>query len=190
MILKEDLWFQRFLCIFSFPPQTPIEFAQIHQDLTLIFEEQSMTLTKAQIVEALLAQNIFSRTQSAQVIDTMFELIKQSLQDGEDVLISGFGRFSVKEKRQRIGRHPQTAEPITLPPRKVVTFKCSDVLRAAMKGEVDQGVRIATPFRSLSKVEAIDSIQKDKTHRPHPTVIKLAFPSTMVPTRTIAIRYK
>jgi hypothetical protein len=59
-----------------------------------------------------------------------------------------------------------------------------------MNGEDDQGVRIPTPFRSLSKVEAIDSIQKDKTHRPHPTVIKLAFPSTMVPTRTIGIGYK
>jgi len=101
------------------------------------FLEQSMTLTKAQIVEALLAQNIFSKTQSAQVIDTLFELIKQSLQNGETVLISGFGRFSVKEKRHRIGRDPQTGEPITLPSRRVVTFKCSDVLRAAMKGESD-----------------------------------------------------
>jgi integration host factor subunit alpha len=97
----------------------------------------SMTLTKAQIVEALLAQNIFSKTQSAQVIGTLFELMKQSLQNGEDVLISGFGKFSVKEKRQRIGRNPDTGKPMTLPPRKVVTFKCSGVLRAAMKGEGD-----------------------------------------------------
>jgi hypothetical protein len=53
-----------------------------------------MALTKARIVEALLAENIFTRTQSAQIIDTLFELIKQSLQNGEDVLISGFGKLT------------------------------------------------------------------------------------------------
>jgi integration host factor subunit alpha len=99
--------------------------------------EQSMTLTKAQIVQALLAKNIFTKTESAQIIDTLFELIKQSMQDGEDVLVSGFGKFSVKERRQSIGRNPKTGEPMTLPPGKVVTFKCSGVLRAGMNGEVD-----------------------------------------------------
>jgi integration host factor subunit alpha len=121
--------------IFSLPPQTSIEFARIHQDFTLISKEPSMTLTKAQIVEALFAKNIFTKIQSAQIIDTLFELIKQSLEDGEDVLISGFGKFSVKEKHQRNGRNPQTGEPMTLPPRKVVTFKCSAVLRAGTNGE-------------------------------------------------------
>jgi integration host factor subunit alpha len=96
-----------------------------------------MTLTKAQIVEALFAKNIFTKKESAQVIDTLFELIKQSLQNGEDVRISGFGRFSVREKHQRPGRNPQTGEPMTLSPGKVVTFKYSDVLRAAMNGESD-----------------------------------------------------
>jgi integration host factor subunit alpha len=94
-----------------------------------------MTLTKAHIIEALFAKNIFTKTESAQVIETLFELIKQSLQNGEDVLISGFGKFFVKEKQARRGRNPQTGEPMTLPPRKVVTFKCSRVLRAAMNGE-------------------------------------------------------
>ncbi|MGA3118904.1 MAG: integration host factor subunit alpha [Syntrophobacteraceae bacterium] len=94
-----------------------------------------MTLTKAHIVEALFAQNIFTRTQSAQVIDALFELIKQSLQNGEDVLISGFGRFSVKQKHERPARNLKTGKPMTLPPRKVVTFKYSRVLRAGMNGE-------------------------------------------------------
>ena len=94
-----------------------------------------MTLTKAQIVEALFAKNIFTRTESARVIDILFELIKQSLQNGEDVIISGFGKLSVKEKHQRIGRNPQTGDSVTLPQRKVVTFKCSNVLRAAINGE-------------------------------------------------------
>ncbi len=96
-----------------------------------------MTLTKAQIVEAFFAKNIFPRTQSAQIIDTVFELIKQSLQNGEDVLITGFGKFSVKEKQARRGWNPRTGEPMRLPPRKVVTFKCSGVLRAEMNGERD-----------------------------------------------------
>jgi integration host factor subunit alpha len=117
--------------------KAPIEFAGIKRVFTLIFEEQSMTLTKAHIVEALFAKNIFTKTQAAQVIDALFELIKQSLQNGEDVLSSGFGRFSVKGKYQRIGRNPQTGEPMTLPAKKVVTFKCSDVLRAAMNGKED-----------------------------------------------------
>jgi integration host factor subunit alpha len=93
-----------------------------------------MTLTKAQIVEALFAKNIFTKTQAAQVIDALFELMKQSLQKSEDILISGFGKFSVKEKHARRGRNPQTRKPMRLPPRKVVTFKCSSVLRARMNG--------------------------------------------------------
>ena len=94
-----------------------------------------MTLTKAQIVEELFAKAGFTKTQSAQIIDTLFELIKQSLEDGEDVLISGFGKFSVKEKQAHVARNPQTGMPIMLPPRKVVAFKCSGVLRAKINGE-------------------------------------------------------
>ena len=100
-----------------------------------------MTLTKAHIVGALFVQNIFTKIHSAQIIDTLFELIKQSLQNGEDVLISGFGKFSVKEKYERNGRNPQTGKAMTLPPRKVVTFKCSGVLRAAMNGEGNRGIK-------------------------------------------------
>jgi nucleoid DNA-binding protein len=59
------------------------------------------------------------------------------VKNDEDVLISGFGKFSVKEKHQRNGRNPQTGKAMTLPPRKVVTFKCSKVLRAAMNGKSD-----------------------------------------------------
>ena len=88
-------------------------------------------------MEALFAKNIFTKTQSAQVIETLFELIKQSLQNGEEVLISGFGKFSVKEKQARKGRNPRTGQTILLPPRKVVTYKCSGILRAGMNGKDD-----------------------------------------------------
>lgn len=83
-----------------------------------------MTLTNADIVHELFAQNILGKTESAQVIDTLFELMKQALQKGEDVLISGFGKFYVKDKHERRGRNPRTGEAM-LPPRRVVTFKCS-----------------------------------------------------------------
>ena len=96
-----------------------------------------MTFTKAHLAEALFAKNIFTKTQSAQIIDTLFELIKQSLQNGEEVLISGFGKFLVKKKRARRGRNPQTGEPMMLPPRKVVTFKCSNILRAGVNGQAE-----------------------------------------------------
>ena len=88
-----------------------------------------MTLTKAHIVENLFAKNIFTKSECAEIVETLFEIVKKTLEQGEDVLISGFGKFSVKEKNQRRGRNPQTGEPIMLAPRKVVTFKCSGVLR-------------------------------------------------------------
>jgi integration host factor subunit alpha len=87
------------------------------------------TLTKAHIVENLLAKNLFTKTVSAQIIESLFELLRQALEEGDDVLISGFGKFCVREKSRRRGRNPQSGEPIILPPRKVVTFKCSGKLR-------------------------------------------------------------
>ena len=93
-----------------------------------------MTVTKAHIVENLFAKNLFTKGESAQIIETLFELIKQSLQEGEDVLISGFGKFSVKEKQQRRGRNPQTGESMAIPPRTVVTFKCSGILKEKVNG--------------------------------------------------------
>jgi integration host factor subunit alpha len=108
-----------------------------HKQPIFNFLEQSMTITKAHIVEALFAKNIFTKPESAQIIDTLFELIKQSLQNGQDVLISGFGKFLVKEKQARKGRNPKTGKAMSLPPRKVVTFKCSGVLRVGMNGKGD-----------------------------------------------------
>jgi integration host factor subunit alpha len=87
------------------------------------------TLTKAQIVENLFAQNIFTKTESAGIVDSLFEIVKDTMGRGEEVLISGFGKFVIREKSQRRGRNPQTGQPIMLAPRKVVTFKCSGILR-------------------------------------------------------------
>jgi integration host factor subunit alpha len=88
-----------------------------------------MTLTKAHIVENLFNKDIFTKSESAHVVETLFEIVKQTLEQGEDVLLSGFGKFSVREKTERRGRNPQTGSPIMLSSRRVVTFKCSGVLR-------------------------------------------------------------
>jgi len=93
-----------------------------------------MTLTKAHIVETLAKQNGYPKKQSVQMVETLLELIKRSLESGEDVLISGFGKFCVKEKKQRRGRNPSTGEDMTLEPRKVVTFTCSRKLRDKTNG--------------------------------------------------------
>ena len=88
-----------------------------------------MTLTKAHIVETLAKQNGYTKKQSVQLVETLLELIKSSLESGEDVLISGFGKFCMKEKEQRRGRNPSTGEDMILKPRRVVTFTCSRKLR-------------------------------------------------------------
>ena len=88
-----------------------------------------MALTKAQMVMANSKLNGFSLKQSSEIIETLLELIKKTLASGEDVLISNFGRFCVKEKNERKGRNPATGEDMMLAPRRVVTFKCSGTLR-------------------------------------------------------------
>ena len=87
-----------------------------------------MTLTKSHLIDAIAEQNGFTKKQSSETVETILELIKSELASGEDVLISGFGKFCVKEKRERKGRNPATGEDMMLAPRRVVTFKCSGVV--------------------------------------------------------------
>ena len=88
-----------------------------------------MTLTKSDIVEAIAEQIGFTKNHSSEIVETLLELIKRTLESGEDVLLSGFGKFCVKEKEARRGRNPASGESMMLQPRKVVTFKCSGKLR-------------------------------------------------------------
>ena len=94
-----------------------------------------MTLTKANIVDAVAEQIGHTKNQSVNTIETLLELIKRSLESGEDVLVSGFGKFCVKEKRERRGRNPATGEDMMLEPRRVVTFNCSHKLRDRINGK-------------------------------------------------------
>jgi integration host factor subunit alpha len=88
-----------------------------------------MTLTKIQIVESIQNQTGFPKNKSSEIVETLLEIIKRALAAGEDVLVSGFGKFCVKEKRERKGRNPATGKDLMLKPRKIVTFKCSGKLR-------------------------------------------------------------
>jgi integration host factor subunit alpha len=88
-----------------------------------------MTVTKADIVQTVSHKTNHTMAQSAALVDALFELIKQTLESGESVLISGFGKWSVRQKHERRGRNPITAAPLTLAPRKVVRFKSPSVLK-------------------------------------------------------------
>ena len=87
------------------------------------------TLTKADIVEAIQRENGYSLKQSTIATEILLEIIKESLELGEDVMISGFGKFQVKTKRRHKGRNPATNKDLILPPRRVVTFKCFSKLK-------------------------------------------------------------
>ena len=93
-----------------------------------------MTLTKAQIIEEIRTKNGLTRKQSTETVEAFLETIKKTLESDEDVLISGFGKFSVKHKAERKGRNPATSEDMMLAPRKVVTFRCSGKLRDKING--------------------------------------------------------
>ena len=93
-----------------------------------------MTLTKIQIVESVQKQTGFPKNRASEIVETLLEIIKRTLASGEDVLVSGFGKFSVNAKKERKGRNPSTGEDMMLAPRKVVTFKCSGKLRDRVSG--------------------------------------------------------
>jgi integration host factor subunit alpha len=88
-----------------------------------------MALTKIQIVESIHNQIGLPKNKSTEIVETLLEVIKKTLASGEDVMISNFGRFCVKEKAERKGRNPATGDDLMLEPRKVVKFKCSGKLR-------------------------------------------------------------
>ena len=85
--------------------------------------------TKAKIIDAVAERNGYTRKKSIEIVEILLELINQSLESGEDVLISGFGKFCVKNKKKRKGRNPATGKDLILAPRKVVIFKWSGKLK-------------------------------------------------------------
>jgi integration host factor subunit alpha len=93
------------------------------------------TLTKGQFVESVAECNGYTKNQSTIIAETLIEIIKTTLASGDDTLISGFGKFCVRDKAERKGRNPATGDSMSLHARRVVTFKCSGKLR----GRINSG---------------------------------------------------
>jgi integration host factor subunit alpha len=93
-----------------------------------------MTLTKAHIINTIADQIGYPKNHSFEIVEILLEIIKKKLESGDDVLISNFGKFCVKEKRERRGRNPSTGEEMMMKPRKVVVFRWSGKLRKKING--------------------------------------------------------
>lgn len=94
--------------------------------------DATRTMTKADLVERVYDNVGFSKKEAADVVEAVFDTMKEALEQGEKIKLSGFGNFVIREKAARRGRNPQTNESITISPRRVLTFKPSQVLRAAL----------------------------------------------------------
>ena len=105
-----------------------------YQILIPILKESPMALTKAKIAESIQSELKFTKSKSVQIVETLLEIMKKSLVSGDNVLISGFGKFHVQSKRERKGRNPATGDDMILDARKVVAFKWSNVLRNKING--------------------------------------------------------
>ncbi len=99
------------------------------------------TVTKADLVEKVYERLGFSKKEAADLVELVFDMLKDSITTGEKVKISGFGNFVVRSKKSRIGRNPQTGDQITISARHVLTFRPSQVLKAMLNGEDLAGVK-------------------------------------------------
>ena len=94
-----------------------------------------MALTKTDIVERIVEKNDFSPAEAKDVLEDLLEIIKSTLASGEDLMISGFGKFQVNEKKPRKGRNPATGNSMMLEKRRVVTFKIAGKLKDQINGK-------------------------------------------------------
>lgn len=111
-------------------------------------------MTKAEIIDAVYEKvGGFSKKEAAEIVEAVFETMKDVLADGEKIKISGFGNFVVRDKAQRIGRNPQTGAPIPISARRVLTFKPSQVLKSVLNPEKEELKRKASEKLGLSDGE-------------------------------------
>ena len=103
-------------------------------------------MTKADLVEVIHTKVGFSKKEAAEVVEMVFDTIKETLENGEKIKISGFGNFEVRGKRSRVGRNPQTGEVIAISARRVLTFKPSQVLKNAVNFSTDGTASTASPL--------------------------------------------
>ena len=89
-------------------------------------------MTKADIIEGVYEKVGFSKKESAEIVELVFDTVKETLERGDKIKISGFGNFQVRHKNARVGRNPQTGEEIKISERRVLTFRPSQVLKTAL----------------------------------------------------------
>lgn len=94
-----------------------------------------MTLTKRDMIDHLSEDFNLPRSECTRIVEGFFDIMKSELEEGNPVMVSGFGKWTVNEKRARKGRNPQTGEKLTIAPRRVVTFKTSEKLKESINGE-------------------------------------------------------
>lgn len=122
----------RMLCTLGFENPSDCAPAEGRGPCTKLHPE----MTKADIVQAVYAKlGGFSKKESADLVDLVFETMKETLGRGEKIKISGFGNFVLRDKRQRQGRNPQTGDPITITERRVLSFKASQLLKQALNDD-------------------------------------------------------
>lgn len=105
-------------------------------------------MTKADLVEILHREVGFSKKEAAELVEMIFDTMKATLEKGEKVKISGFGNFEVRDKRARVGRNPQTGKVIEISARRVLTFKPSQVLKAALNTDAQSSTPPKEPIES------------------------------------------
>lgn len=121
----------------NFIAQIPIYVIQKSIEIlkNAVLDKGRAYMTKAEIVEKVSNKTGLSKKETTELVESVFSLLKSTLENGENVKISGFGKFEVKQKKDRRGRNPQTGDTITIEARRVLSFKPSSVLRTAVNAE-------------------------------------------------------
>ncbi|NGZ29532.1 MAG: integration host factor subunit alpha [Magnetococcales bacterium] len=110
-----------------------------------------MTTTKKDLVESVQRNAGFSRLESASLVESVFDIITETLENGDQVKLSGFGNFRVRDKRSRVGRNPKSGVEVEISARRVVTFKASTLLTARSSAEDSDGI---IPVAARRRAEA------------------------------------
>src|SRR5687767_4697057 len=108
-------------------------------------------MTKADIIEGVYEKVGFSKKESAEIVELVFDTVKETLERGDKIKISGFGNFQVRHKKARVGRNPQTGKEIEISARRVLTFRPSQVLKSALNSpEFTKDLGMSSEIRDIS----------------------------------------
>jgi integration host factor subunit alpha len=111
-------------------------------------------VTKADIIESVYEKVGFSKKEAAEIVEMVFDTIKETLERGEKIKISGFGNFIVRDKKSRVGRNPQTGEEIEISARRVLTFRPSQVLKNALNASAEAAEAAAHAAAAAAQQQA------------------------------------